>query len=39
MNLSVVIPLLNEDESLQELYDWIVRVVQSNQYSYEIPFY
>ncbi len=38
MNISVVIPLLNEDESLQELYDWIVRVVQSNQYSYEILF-
>lgn len=38
MNISVVIPLLNEDESLQELYDWIVRVVQSNRYSYEILF-
>ena len=38
MNISVVIPLLNEDESLQELYDWIVRIVQSNQYSYEILF-
>ena len=38
MNISVVIPLLNEDESLNELYDWIVRVVQSNRYSYEILF-
>ncbi len=38
MDISVVIPLLNEDESLQELYDWIVRVVQSNHYSYEILF-
>ena len=38
MNLSIVIPLLNEDESLTELYDWIVRVVQSNSYSYEIIF-
>ncbi|AOW19231.1 glycosyltransferase family 2 protein [Urechidicola croceus] len=38
MNISVVIPLLNEDESLKELYDWIVRVVQSNHYSYEILF-
>ena len=38
MNISVVIPLLNEDESLKELYDWIVRVVQSNRYSYEILF-
>ncbi|OIQ38560.1 MAG: glycosyltransferase [Bacteroidetes bacterium MedPE-SWsnd-G1] len=38
MNISVVIPLLNEDESLNELYDWIVHVVQSNRYSYEILF-
>ena len=38
MDISVVIPLLNEDESLQELYDWIIRVLQSNQYSYEILF-
>lgn len=38
MNLSIVIPLLNEEESLTELYDWIVRVVQSNSYSYEILF-
>jgi glycosyltransferase involved in cell wall biosynthesis len=33
-----VIPLLNEAESLTELYNWIVRVVQSNSYSYEIIF-
>ena len=38
MNISVVIPLLNEDESLQELYDWILRVVLSYHYSYEIIF-
>ena len=38
MNISVVIPLLNEEESLQELYDWIVSVMQSNRYSYEILF-
>lgn len=38
MNLSILIPLLNEEESLTELYDWIVRVVQSNSYSYEILF-
>lgn len=38
MNISVVIPLLNEEESLQELHDWIVSVMQSNQYSYEILF-
>lgn len=38
MNLSVVIPLLNEEESLPELYDWIVQVVQANHFSYEIIF-
>lgn len=38
MNLSLVIPLLNEAESIPELYDWIVRVVQSNSLSYEIIF-
>ena len=38
MNLSIVIPLLNEEESLTELYDWIVKVMQSNRFSYEILF-
>lgn len=38
MNISVVIPLLNEQESLQELHDWIVNVLQSNRFSYEIIF-
>lgn len=38
MNISVVIPLLNEAESLNELYDWIVSVMQSNRFSYEILF-
>jgi glycosyltransferase involved in cell wall biosynthesis len=38
MNLSIVIPLLNEDESLQELHDWIVSVMKSHQYSYEVIF-
>jgi glycosyltransferase involved in cell wall biosynthesis len=38
MDISVVIPLLNEDESLNELYDWIAKVMQSNRYSYEIIF-
>jgi glycosyltransferase involved in cell wall biosynthesis len=38
MNISVVIPLLNEAESLNELYDWIVSVMQSNRFSYEIIF-
>ncbi len=38
MDISVVIPLLNEEESLKELYDWIVKVLQSNHFSYEILF-
>ncbi|WP_103864084.1 glycosyltransferase family 2 protein [Aquimarina sp. I32.4] len=38
MNISVVIPLLNEQESLNELYDWIAKVMQSNSFSYEIIF-
>ncbi len=38
MNLSVVIPLLNEQESLEELHDWIAKVMQSNRFSYEIIF-
>ena len=38
MNISIVIPLLNEEESLEELYDWIAKVMQSNRYLYEIIF-
>jgi glycosyltransferase involved in cell wall biosynthesis len=38
MNLSIVIPLLNEQESLPELHQWIVKVMQSHNYSYEILF-
>jgi glycosyltransferase involved in cell wall biosynthesis len=38
MQLSIVIPLLNEEESLLELHDWIVSVMQSNHFLYEILF-
>lgn len=38
MDISVVIPLLNEKESLVELHDWIAKVMQSNRFSYEIIF-
>ena len=38
MNLSIVIPLLNEEESLNELHHWIAQVMQSNGFSYEILF-
>ncbi|MES2621094.1 MAG: glycosyltransferase family 2 protein [Bacteroidota bacterium] len=36
MQISVVIPLFNEEESLAELTAWIARVMQANNYSYEI---
>ncbi len=38
MDLSIVIPLFNEEESLKELHDWIVRVSNANDLSYEIIF-
>ncbi len=38
MQISIVIPLLNEKESLQELHDWIAQVMQSNHFLYEIIF-
>jgi len=38
MDISVVIPLLNEEESLLELHDWIAKVMQSNRFLYEIIF-
>lgn len=38
MNLSIVIPLLNEQESLPELHQWIVKVMTTHNYSYEVIF-
>ncbi len=38
MNLSIVIPLLNEEESIKELYHWIANVMQSNGFLYELIF-
>ncbi|HLV45788.1 MAG TPA: glycosyltransferase family 2 protein [Flavobacterium sp.] len=38
MDISIVIPLLNESESLPELHSWIAQVMQTNGYSYEIIF-
>ena len=38
MNLSIIIPLLNEQESLPELHQWIVKVMTSHNYSYEVIF-
>jgi len=36
MDISVVVPLYNEVESLEELTDWIARVMQSSGFSYEV---
>jgi glycosyltransferase involved in cell wall biosynthesis len=36
MDLSIVIPLFNEEESLPELCAWIEKVMQANYYSYEV---
>ena len=38
MDISVVIPLLNEQESLPELYQWLTKVLTEHHYSYEILF-
>ncbi len=38
MDLSIVIPLFNEEESLPELTAWIEKVMNENSYSYEIIF-
>ena len=38
MDIAVIIPLLNEEESLQELHHWIAKVMQSNRFVYEIIF-
>lgn len=38
LDLSIVIPLFNEDESLPELTDWIAKVMEREGYSYEIIF-
>ncbi|MBR1809245.1 MAG: glycosyltransferase family 2 protein [Paludibacteraceae bacterium] len=38
MNISVIIPLYNEEESLSKLHEWIKRVMDENRFSYEILF-
>ena len=38
MDISVVVPLFNEEESLPELHAWIQRVMAANHFSYEIIF-
>ena len=38
MDISIIVPLYNEAESLPVLHDWIVRVMQEQGFSYEIMF-
>ena len=38
MDISVIIPLYNEEESLPELYSWIERVMNANGYTFEVIF-
>ena len=38
MDISVVIPLYNEEESIRELFSWIERVMTEHKFSYEVIF-
>ena len=38
MDISVIVPLFNEAESLPHLYKWIARVMKENRFSYEVIF-
>ena len=38
MDISVIVPLYNEDESLPELHAWICRVMNANHFTYEVIF-
>lgn len=38
MDISVIVPLYNEEESLPELYSWIEKVMKNNGFSYEVIF-
>ncbi len=38
MDISVIVPLYNEEESIKELYEWIERVMLANSFSYEVIF-
>lgn len=38
MNISVIVPLYNEEESLPELFSWIKRVAESNNFTFEVIF-
>lgn len=38
MDVSIIVPLFNEEESLPKLHEWIVRVMQEHNFTYEIVF-
>ena len=38
MDISVLVPLYNEAESLPSLHEWIVRVMKAHSFTYEIVF-
>ena len=38
MDITVIVPLYNEEESLPELYAWIERVMKKNNFSFEVIF-
>ena len=38
MNISVIVPLFNEEESLPKLHEWIQRVMKEHDYTYEVIF-
>ncbi len=38
MDISVIVPLYNEEESIRELYDWIKKVMDCNRFTYEVIF-
>ena len=38
MDISIIVPLYNEAESLPVLHEWIARVMREHHYTYEILF-
>lgn len=38
MDISIIVPLYNEEDSLPKLYDWIKRVMDENKYTFEVIF-
>jgi len=38
MDISIIVPLYNEEESLPKLFEWIERVMTENKFSYEVIF-